>query len=694
MLQHLFLLCCMALICSSCHHAITLHVDAQANARTSKGSARHPFTDFATAYNKTCQLREQAPSRPVHIIFHAGTYAFDRGYLLDEKFSNTKIMAVPGEEVIFSGGLSLPVSHLRTTCEKEIPLHHILLSDCGISDYGEIKNIGFARPYHYNRGELFVNGLPMQLSRWPNNNTLAMGKIYDTGSIPRKDDYSNRGAVMGYDTAYISRWYGDQEVWISGYFKYGYAEDALRIAAIDTVARTITTDGPTLYGFGSGSSWNRWYAFNIKEETDVPGEYYLDRKKGEITFIPPTRPVEELHFTLLNEPFFDIWKTCNLTIEGIVFEYSRAVMLSLCDTRNVTIRGCTFRNGGSLGIQVGMGILPFSEFRHTGIGQPARAVMGNLQQHLYDQPTFNRLGGYDNLITHCDFYQLGAGGISIGGGNRKTLEPGNNTVSHCLFHDNNRLERSYRPAVDLTGVGNRLLHCEIYNCPSMAILLHGNDHLIASNYIHHACQEIEDQGALYYGRDPSECGNIVRYNLFAHLPDTYSTCAIYHDDGACGMTAYANIFYKAGKQAVLLGGGSDNIYQENLFLNGAIGIHIDNRLQNWGKAMAQQGGIFEQRLRSIRHDQPPYAVRYPYIRTYLPNDGTPKRNKVEDNTFVGIRKVADHPNWLEMDGNRIVPHPCADKIIKNAHELLDILPKDSLHWHREWETIGRQCLHP
>ena len=42
----------------------------------------------------------------------------------------------------------------------------------------------------------------------------------------------------------------------------------------------------------------------------------------------------------------------------------------------------------------------------------------------------------------------------------------------------------------------------------MAVLMHGNNHLLEYNYIHDVCNEVEDQGAFYFGRDPSEIGRL------------------------------------------------------------------------------------------------------------------------------------------------------------------------------------------
>ena len=36
--------------------------------------------------------------------------------------------------------------------------------------------------------------------------------------------------------------------------------------------------------FNSSHPWNKWYAFNIKEELDIPGEYYLDKQERKLYF--------------------------------------------------------------------------------------------------------------------------------------------------------------------------------------------------------------------------------------------------------------------------------------------------------------------------------------------------------------------------------------------------------------------------
>lgn len=634
-----------------------LYVDSKATQDRANGSLEKPFHHFDAAYVAMLKIKEDHPTVEVSLIFREGHYAFNKGYLLGENCSNVTIAGYPNEKVFFSGGVSIPKELIPSATSEDKQILTLDMRKAGISEFGKIRNVGFSRPMLPSWGELFVNGKPMHLSRWPNKGMIRMGKILDAGSVPRNGDFSNRGGVMQYDSARISSWEPTDDMWIGGYFKYGFADDTLRIAKLDKEKKTISTDGPTLYGFYSGHKWNKWYAFNIKEELDEAGEYYLDRDEGKLYFIAHEPQIRTIDFSVLKEPFFDIYKAKNITIQNITFQYSCAAILSLVETEHVLIRDCVFRNSGSIGVIIGTGTAPFAEFNHEGTGDTIRGNVGSLPQHMYTHTTYNRNGGQNNRIDNCQFYDLGAGGVSMGGGDRLTLKAGNNGVANSVFHHNNRIDRSYRPEVHITGVGNRIEHCEMYGSPSMAILMHGNNHLIEGNYIHDVCLEVDDQGAFYYGRNPSECGTIVRNNVFANIPSEYRASAVYLDDGAGGLRVENNVFYKAGRYAVLMGGGSDNVYTGNLFINTPMAIHADNRLQNWAKGMITPKGIFEQRLQAVRYNQEPYATAYPYLKDYIPNDGTPKRNLVENNTFIGIKRISNNPKWLTLKSNTIIEEP-------------------------------------
>ena len=619
-----------------------------------QGSISKPFSTLGAALDVISERRLQGDTMLIDIIFRQGTYRIKETIHILPGNSNLNILAYQDEEVILSGGVSITQEHIQTIKlpdrrgRSSRTAYMVDLKKAGITNLGRMRDVGFSRPYGVAWAEVFINKSPMHLSRWPNKDMIPMGKVLDPGSVPREGDFTNRGGTMKYDSLRINNWVNEEDARIAGYFKWGYADDMLGISSIDTIEGTITTAIPTLYGFGYGEPWQNWYGVNIFSELDYPGEYYISHETGMLYFIPEEENIESLDFSILEEPFISMEGISNVAIRGIIFECSRGLGIALANTRDVRIEGCTFRNLGSLGITVGKGIEPFSTLVHEGTGQAKAGIVGNLQQHMYVNTTFNREAGNNNSIISCKFYQLGAGGISLGGGNRLSLEPGNNLIENCLFHNLNRIEKSYRPAVELTGVGNRVSHCEIYNAPSMAILMQGNDHIIEYNYIHDVCLEVRDQGAVYYGRDPSERGSVVRYNFFENIPDHFHTCAVYHDDGACGMTVHGNVFNKAGRWTVLVGGGSDNVYYNNIFIGSQIGIHVDNRLANWGASMLEKGGIVEKRLNAVNYQEPPYKTRYPQLSTYFNSPEIPSGNLFENNVFVRTGQVLDAEDaWLE-----------------------------------------------
>lgn len=72
-----------------------------------------------------------------------------------------------------------------------------------------------------------------------------------------------------------------------------------------------------------------------------------------------------------------------------------------------------------------------------------------------------------------------------------------------------------------------------------------NEHLFEYNHIHHVTLNSNDTSPWYIGRDPSDRGNVVRYNYLDHCgnPDRMNM-GIYCDDSSTGVTVYGNVFYK------------------------------------------------------------------------------------------------------------------------------------------------------
>ncbi|MHA4808424.1 right-handed parallel beta-helix repeat-containing protein [Flavitalea flava] len=653
-----------------------IYVAVNGSAR-GNGTVAHPYGTLSQAISAADKLTatgEQTPGRPIEIIIGAGTYFIDQTIELTEgKNWHSRnpliIRSADNARVIIHGGKIVPLTKIRTVTDAAflaglVPaarkqVRVIDLQKEGIRNLGQLRPVGFSRPFGVAWMEPYFNQVPGMLARWPNDSMLLIGKLIDSGSVPRYGDTTYRGGVFTYEgTDRPSRWRNPSNVWIAGYFMWGYADDAVPLQSIDTLQKKITTAIPTMYGFGTGKPYRAYYVYNIPEEIDTPGEYYLDRDKQQLYFIPPAN-LKKIELPLLEEPMMALEGVSKVRVEGLEFTCSRGMGIYMERTTGVRIDGCNFSNLGMMAVSMGKGILPSQDQIHAGTGTPASRVVGNIIPHVYNNSTFDREGGTDNGFENCRVFQTGAGGIFITGGNRLTLEPGNSFVKNCHISNYNRIEKSYRPGIWITGVGNRIVNCEVCDGPAMGILLHGNDHIVEYNNIHHMALMVDDMGAFYHGRDPSERGNIVRYNYFHDIGSKHKTMAVYHDDGECGTTVYGNVFYKAGTVAGFIGGGRDNHYDNNIFIDTKYASHIDDRLKNWARAMLDSNGLYRQRLEAVAYNKPPYSTRYPYLKDYFEDDpAMPKRDTFTNNILVRVGKITEgKKEWLPFtDNNLVIDH--------------------------------------
>jgi hypothetical protein len=670
------------------------------------GTENQPVNTIASAL-KLANSEAKSGGGKIEIIVKGGTYYADSTMeIVQGKTWNSavplSIHAYKKDIVILHGGKMITDDLIKPVTDKDWlarfqpevrnKIREIDLKAAGI-DPGVLRPVGFGRPMAPSWMEVFLNGMPGQIARWPNVGTIPIDSVLNAGStdtakktpgakpgaeqkpmvaIKPTDvtnaaaiaaakeaanahpidatqtnppattkDTTKRGGTFTYNDTRPAMWKEPKKAWLTGFFMWGYADDAIPVGKIDTIRRIITTALPTKYGFGSGKPWRAYYAYNIPEEIDIPGEYYVDSATRVLYFLPPDK-LKSVELSVLESPIMHIEGVSNLEIKGLQFTCSRGMGLEMLKTKSVRIDDCTFSNLGMMAIFMGKGMEPSKDEKTDKPDKVVKPVVKNsidIINYIYDNTTFDSEAGTDNGIINCKVFQTGTGGIYLSGGNRLTLEAAHNFVKNCLIHDFNRIEKTYRPAIYIAGVGNSISNCEIYNSPSVAILLHGNNHVIEYNVIHNTTLEVDDMGAIYYGRDPSERGNIIRYNYFHNLGGQNKTMAIYHDDGACGMTVLGNVFFRAGTVGGFIGGGQDNNYTNNIFLNVRYALHIDKRLNNWAKNVIQKDGLFLKRLDAVNYSKPPYSTAYPTLKDYFTEGpDAPQRNRFYRNLMVNIEQ--------------------------------------------------------
>jgi hypothetical protein len=558
-----------------------------------------PFATIVRARDEIRQRRQagKLPAEGAIVEFMPGTYYLPETLVLDSQDAGTKsgpivYRARKKGTVHWVGGV--PVTAFTPVTDPAIRARldekakdHVLVADLaalGITEFGE--------PCPNGKGcEVFFDSKPMPLARWPNEGFAYVAGISDEKQFKSHGRVGSKDPVITYEGDRPSRWQGETEGWLNGFWFWDWAESAQPIASIDPQTKRITLGGkPHPYGYRV-KQW--YYALNLLCELDQPGEWMIDRSQKKLYFWPPESLKGNTVVVSRLARAMSLEDVSHVRFEGLVIEDVRDHAVTVKGGEDVRFEACTIRNTGMRAIVVS--------------------------------------GGKRHAVVGCDIYDTGNGAVSLGGGDRKTLTPAGHLLENSWIHRYGRLKRSFCTAVSLSGVGQIARRNLINDAPYIALWFSGNDHLVEGNEIHSVCYEANDSGAIYAGRDWSACGTVIRNN---YVHDVYGFkgkgCnGIYLDDMFSGTTVEGNVVVRVPR-AFLIGGGRDNRICNNIMVDCKYGMHIDARALGWAKGSVN--GTMTQRLKAVPYESPLWRERYPWLAKTLDDDpGVPKGNVVERN---------------------------------------------------------------
>lgn len=557
------------------------------------GTQNGPVATLQRARDAVRQFRTSTGfTSEVTVQISSGTYTMRSSLVLSQFDANTRWRASGNGPVRLTGGLNVTgwsrVSAVRIPrgLNRAIATNvfQVNLTRQGITDWGTITPRGHF--FFSNQTvplELIYNDQPMTLARHPNVGYLSIASASGTTvSLPE----------LG------TRKYGDvANGWAFTFPRHDWADYLLKIQSYQSTTQTMSLPSVP-FGMQAGG---RLRMVNFIEDLDVPGEYFMNRQTGDLLFYPPGSMVgASTVVTSLSTPIIDVMTTRDITFEGLIVEAGRGIGIKINNCENVDVRFCTFRNLGLDGV-------------------------------WYEK-------SLDSTVYGSDFMDLGGRGVRLEGGDRATLTPGNLLVDQCRFRRFGRLVQSYRPAVDVIGVGNRVANCTISDAPHAGVLFTGNDHIIERNHFTNLGLDSDDAGAVYAAESITSHGTKIRNNLFVNLntrlrpePWRVGIVAVYLDENISGVEVTGNIFHNCN-QGIAFGGGFGNSAVSNMFISTPKTIHVDARGKLGSAHKFVSGGGYEQEILSLGSAVNLYRSRYPVFAFAMDNDlAMPWSNRVQSN---------------------------------------------------------------
>ncbi|MBN1846219.1 MAG: right-handed parallel beta-helix repeat-containing protein [Sedimentisphaerales bacterium] len=437
-------------------------------------------------------------------------------------------------------------------------------------------------------------------------------------------------------------WANLQDVEIMAF--HFWAASRIPIAEVDAEHHTVTVQGHTT----GTSSWaefrkgHRYRVENVKEALQTPGQWYLDRPTGRLTYIP--RDGETPQNTSVVAP-----RLANLLLLHGDVAQRRWV-------EHIQFRGLTFAHarwtvppaGQSFPqaeINLGAAVAAMGA-RHILIKDCAVRHVGEYAMGFGPGCRYNRIAG-------CELIDLGAGGIKIGSalptGWDNTLGAPNDdealvshhTVEDCLIAHAGRLH----PAGIGVWVGhspyNVIRHNDVYDLYYSAFSLgwiwgyapsqaHHNE--VAFNHAHHIGQGVlSDMGCIY--TLGVSVGTTIHDNHFHDVTSyDYGGWGLYTDEGSTGIEMTNNLVYRCSR-----GGFHQHYGKENRIENNILAYGGEHQIQR-SRTEEHISFFFEHNIVFWDNDSP-----------LLGSNWKDNQFKLDNNVYWRAGKAITFPGDLSLD---------------------------------------------
>lgn len=411
--------------------------------------------------------------------------------------------------------------------------------------------------------QLWINGRRATLARSPNKGYLHLAGAVAAGAFPDLTEEMNFHAfrIAKEPFAVLQAIPPAERDDVLLTVTHAWVVGQCRIRELGASDAAVRIKGRARYPFVEFEPHQRYWMENFRAALDAPGEWFLDKAKGEVLYLP--LPGEDMSRAEVVAPvvekFLTIQGAADIRFEGIRFEHSKHLYPAegLHDTQAATT------SAGCIEIENSRGI-HFS-----------RCTVARTGLHAI----WFKNGCADSSVVRCHLHDLGGGGVYIG----ETARPEDARVNHhitvddCIIQHGGRLHPSACGVV-LTHTRNcAVTHCDIGDFYYSGVSAGWNwgygdtasrETRVENNHIHHlGWAYLSDMGGFYgLGTSP---GTIVRGNHIHHIAShRYGGWGLYNDEGASDTLMENNLVHDTWNAGFHQHYGYFNTVRNNIFAFG------------------------------------------------------------------------------------------------------------------------------
>lgn len=463
------------------------------------------------------------------------------------------------------------------------------------------------------RAPLYLNGSEMTVARYPNDSpaTVRHGSAVNSegGAASATVGKTTSTIVFGSEhMEHVGMWHDLSTVYTQARYSTLSFADNSSVTGVRASTRSMTVP---YMGGSDPKEGMPFYWYNIPEELDSPGEYYIDENC--VLYFYPTADFEESRMTIpiLNDSLVIMDDACYITFSNLTFESSRQSGI-VGRTDHFTMKNCTLRSFADKAIE---------------------------------------LDGTSMMISGNHISSTGNGAVKISGGNPETLRMSDNVIYNNVIRDWSSGLGLGGYAVSVSGCGATVSHNYCADSPDAAITYSGPYHLIEYNRCENAATALGGCGVIG-SSDMWTYGTVVRYNHIngcgytrSDAVDPVGVHGIYADDGQSGVSIYGNIIEDVTGSGIAVGGGRDLSIYGNLMIRCRYALSYDSRFYT-SIVRKREGNRFS----PPSYTKNGYWMRaFPILPKLLFEDGTNYDDVVRDVLFNAVPVSAVMNNVYYLD---------------------------------------------